>query len=95
MDSADRAKKKAWQARERQAAKDAFPLPDASLRSLFAHVGHAVRQEGCDHTLRATDAWIAEHAVAREPVIAWLEENGGYCDCEVAANAEDHWQQNR
>ena len=95
MDSADRERKKAWQARERQAAKEAFPLPDESLQSLFDHVDNALQHEGCAHSLRATDAWLAEHAVAREPVIAWLQEHGGYCDCEVIANAEDHWQQNR
>ena len=22
----------------------------------------------------------------------WLRSNGGYCDCEVLANVEQHWQ---
>lgn len=95
MNSADRERKKAWKSREREAAKNAFPLPSESLQSLFAHVRRAVDDDGCDHTLKATEAWIAQHAVAREPVIEWLKENGGYCDCEVVANAADHWQQNR
>lgn len=95
MDPADREKKKAWRTRERLAAKDAFPLPDESLHSLFRFVAAAVERDGCDHTLKATDAWITEHAVGRDPVIAWLKEAGGLCDCEVVANAEDHWQQNR
>jgi len=25
----------------------------------------------------------------------WLKEHDGFCDCEVLANALDHWQQNR
>lgn len=95
MDAADRERKKAWKARERQEAKKAFPLPDDLLESLFAFVGDALERNGCDHTLRATDVWAANHAVAREPLVRWLRENGGYCDCEVVANAEDHWQQNR
>jgi hypothetical protein len=95
MDSQDREKKKAWRAREREAARSAFPLPDESLQSLFAHVDRAVAQDGCVHTLKATDAWIAEHAVAREPLVAWLRDHGGYCDCEVVANVEEHWQENR
>jgi hypothetical protein len=95
MDSADRKRKKAWRGRERQAAKAGFPLPDESLQSLFAHVERAVDRDGCDHTVRATDDWIAQHAVGRAPVIAWLQQHGGYCDCEVVANAKGHWQQNR
>ena len=93
MDSADRERKKAWRATEQRAARDAFPLPDEVLQSLFAHVGRAVDQDGCDHTLKATDAWITQRGAAREPVIAWLHDNGGYCDCEVVANAGDHWRQ--
>jgi hypothetical protein len=33
--------------------------------------------------------------VDRASLLAWLAENGGYCDCEVAGNAADHWEQNR
>jgi hypothetical protein len=95
MDAEDRERKKAWQAGERAAAKKAFPLSDADLESLFAHVNRDVDRDGCDHTLKATDAWIQEHAVERDPVVGWLQEHGGYCDCEVVANAEDHWHQNR
>ena len=30
-----------------------------------------------------------------EMIVAWLEENGGFCDCEVSANSRDHWERNR
>jgi Protein of unknown function (DUF2695) len=30
-----------------------------------------------------------------DAVAAWLENNGGFCDCEVILNARDHWEENR
>ena len=95
MDARDRDRKEAWKAAERSTAKQAFPLPDELLEKLFAHVSEAVDRDGCDHSLRATQNWLAGRDVDRPSVIAWLEENGGYCDCEVVANAADHWEQNR
>ncbi len=95
MDAADRERKKKWKAQERAAARAAFPLSDDLLRSLFDAVEASVAAQGCDHTRRFTERWLLAHPEERERVIAWLEDNGGFCDCEVAANSEDHWQQNR
>ena len=95
MDEADRDRKRAWKSSERQTARAAFPLSDDLLEDLFAHVSAAVEQSGCDHTLRATEAWLASKKVDHDVVKNWLAENGGYCDCEVEANAADHWEQNR
>ena len=95
MDQADRDRKRAWKAQMRDASRAAFPVPDELLKSLFASVEDDVETIGCDHSMRFTEEWIAQGKQSREPLIAWLKENGGYCDCEVVANARDHWEQNR
>ncbi len=95
MDDAQRKLKKAWKARERRRARKQFPLPDEVLGQLFAAVDAAVLQHGCDHTARHTDAWLDTKQIDRGPVITWLAEHGGYCDCEVVANAAEHWEENR
>jgi hypothetical protein len=95
MDANDRDRKKAWKQQQRQHAKDAFPLSDALLEALFNAVDAQVEASGCDHTLRFTESWIAEHKQPAEKVLTWLREHGGFCDCEVLANAADHWEQNR
>lgn len=44
---------------------------------------------GCDNTLRHTMAWLKAHyepGQALEKVLAWIQEQGGYCDCEVMLN---------
>lgn len=95
MDASDRERKKKWKARVRAAARTAFPLSDDLLRSLFDAVGASVTAQRCDHTHRFTEQWLLAHPERREMVIAWLEDTGGFCDCEVVANSKDHWQQNR
>ena len=95
MDEADRNRKREWKSSERETARAAFPLSADLLEDLFAHVSAAVEKSGCDHSLRATEVWLATKKVDADVVKKWLAENGGYCDCEVEANAADHWEQNR
>jgi len=95
MDAADKERKRLWKDQKRAVARGAFPLSDDLLQSLFETVAGAVAEHGCDHTRRYTEQWLLSHPESREVVIRWLEEHGGFCDCEVDANAADHWEQNR
>ena len=95
MDSADRDRKKAWKEREREKARSAFPLSEVQLNSMFNTVEAQVEEGGCDHSHRFTKQWLSENQEPVDKVIDWLEEHGGYCDCEVLANAYDHWMQNK
>jgi hypothetical protein len=95
MNPEDRDREKAWKEQGRQKAQAAFPLPNELLESLFASVEAKINKEGCDHSHRFTDSWVSEHKQPRDPILKWLEEHGGFCDCEVVANAQDHWEQNR
>jgi hypothetical protein len=42
----------------------------------------------CDNTLKYTKQWIEEEGLSEheEEIINFLNENGGYCDCEVILN---------
>jgi Protein of unknown function (DUF2695) len=95
MDSEDQKRKKAWKQRERETARSAFPLPNDLLQSMFVAVEALVEDSGCDHSHRFTRQWLVENQQPTEKVIGWLEAHGGFCDCEVSANAYDHWMQNR
>ncbi len=95
MDEEKRRLKKAWAAEQKRNARLAFPLPDSQLESLFEFVDNAVEENGCDHTCTATRAWLKDAKVDPDPVLSWLAEHGGYCDCEVVANAGEHWEENR
>lgn len=44
-------------------------------------------KEACNHSRRLTESWLRGYDV--QPVLVWLDSQGGYCDCEVLANAEE------
>jgi hypothetical protein len=95
MDTSSREAKAKWQAQQRILARAAFPLPDDQLQRLFDYVDAQLDLEPCDHTLRSTLGWLDDHGHSPTRTVDWLREHGGYCDCEVVANASDHWDQNR
>jgi hypothetical protein len=80
-----------WKADQRANARAKLPLPDEHLQSMFDMLDDALPQCGCDHTLRLTTEWLELNKLPIEPVVNWLHENGGYCDCEALANSEQAW----
>jgi hypothetical protein len=93
MDEVEKkARLKAWREREREAARSAVPLPDCDMEALFDMLDSRLPDAGCDHSLRLTDAWLAEKGHSVDEVHRWLDQNGGFCDCEVLANSEEAWR---
>ena len=78
---------------QRDRAKAGMPISKPVLRELLQYVEKAVNAHGCGHSLslRHTRAFLEEHHLAVASVVPWLNEYGGYCDCEVAANVLSEW----
>ena len=95
MDERSRELKKHWKAAEKNFARARFPLEDPQLEAMFDAVEAALVDTDCDHSLRATMQWLTTNAAAVDAVVEWLQNNGGYCDCEVLYNAREHWENNR
>ena len=68
-----------------------MPLSKPDLKALFDYVDGRLQQDGCDNTLRSTRTFLAHRHLPREPILKWLVDQGGGCDCEVIANVEDSW----
>lgn len=86
--------KQAEQARERAL----FPLPDATLRGFFEQLETALQDAGCQHDTRLAQAVIDGLQLAdplANALLDWCADNGGFCDCEIAGNAQQHWLENR
>ena len=64
-----------------------MPLSIDDLNSLLDHLDVAL--ESCDHSSIMTKSFLRSRKIDEEKAIPWLEERGGYCDCEVLANLED------
>jgi hypothetical protein len=79
-------------AQEKQSqAEAAMPISKPDLKALFDYVDERLEQDGCDHTLKATRSFLAQQNLPQEPILDWLVEEGGGCDCEIIANVEDGW----
>jgi hypothetical protein len=66
-----------------------FDGPELSLSlEQQAALSMAVAEQlrSCDGTLRAAEQWAQSAGVDWPPLRRELEENGGYCDCEVVLN---------
>jgi hypothetical protein len=92
----DKAEKKArlrdWRGKERAVARARLPLDDRDMEALFHMLDQRLPEAGCNHTRRLTDAWLAERGHPTEHVHRWLDDNGGFCDCEILANSEEAWR---
>jgi hypothetical protein len=78
-----------WRDQERKAAMAAFPLPVAELKAMFDMLDAELPRKGCDHSRRLTQAWLTSRGFDVERVFAWLDTQGGFCDCEILANVEE------
>jgi hypothetical protein len=83
--------KRQFKERDRADAEARLPMPKPDLAALFDRLDERLGDEDCDHTLRHTEAFLAERGLDSASVLPWLHDSGGYCDCEVLANVEDQW----
>src|SRR5215469_9884798 len=82
--------KSEWRAQQRRSALAALPLPVEELKAMFDMLDVELPQKGCDHTRRLTEAWLGSRGHDVQRVFAWLDTQGGFCDCEILANVEEH-----
>lgn len=61
-------------------------LTKLQIDKLTGYVDRKIRKEGCDHTRKWTFEWAKRNNVNFNDLIDALDENGGYCDCEVVLN---------
>jgi hypothetical protein len=90
MDARKKQLKKQWREQQRMLALAALPLPVAELKAMFDMLDVELPKNGCDRTRRLTQAWLVGRGHPVEGVFAWLDTQGGYCDCTILANVEQH-----
>jgi Protein of unknown function (DUF2695) len=77
-------------AKRRAEAERQLPMSLVQLHGLLDTLDKALAA-GCDHSLQYTQAYLSSQNLASEEVVPWLQEHGGFCDCEVLANVEEEW----
>jgi hypothetical protein len=93
MSDPDRKKvlKAAFQARKHEQLLSSMALSIDDLKALFEHLDSTLDSR-CDHTLDKTLGFLAARKLESTTVVPWLQEHGGYCDCEVLANVESDYE---
>ena len=81
----------------RQKADEEFeaslPISRDIFKQLFDHLDTELSKKGCDDTSSLTQDFLKQHEINNiDAVLTWLSEYGGYCDCEILANVEDHFE---
>ena len=61
-----------------------------NLKELFDFLDRPNLPE-CDHTLKETIAFLDKKGLDKNLIIPWINEHGGYCDCEVIYNVDEKW----
>ena len=93
MSSKDRKRvlKAEFKAQELEALEASMPVIKEELRGLFRYL-RSVEASGCDHTPKKTLSYLRSRSLNSERIVHWLQELGGYCDCEVLANVEQQFE---
>jgi len=66
-----------------------MPMAKETFQELFDHLDQNLRGE-CDHSLAKTIEFLEEKGIENiDMIVEWLNDNGGYCDCEVLMNVEE------
>ena len=76
---------------EREAFIESLPATREQIEDLFDYIDKRTQTEPCEHNLRFTMQFLMERRLDMPKIMSWLNENGGYCDCEVLQNIEPHW----
>jgi hypothetical protein len=72
-----------------------LPISQDYFRNLFDYLDGFLSENECDNTLKVTVEYLEKNNINNiEEVILWLNENGGYCDCEVLFNIEEMFDEN-
>jgi malonyl CoA-acyl carrier protein transacylase len=74
---------------EKENILNSLPISVDKINELFDYLDEQLGEYDCDDTLNLTVNFIEENSLPKDSLISWLNENGGYCDCEVIANIEE------
>lgn len=89
MDKEEKKKLKAqFMQREQDKLRTSIPIGIDELKALFIYLSRD-SAPACDHTLKDTNKFLASENLDSSVVVPWLNEHGGFCDCEVIANVYD------
>lgn len=69
-----------------------LPAPQEKIEDLFDFLEFKLEKDECDHSLRYAMQYMMRNGLNFPKVTAWLNNNGGYCDCKVLEEIVPVWR---
>ena len=77
---------------ELEAYLETLPAPKEKLETLFDYLEMKLEDETCTHSLKYAMQFMMEKRLNFPKVTAWLNNNGGCCDCKVLEQIVPEWR---
>ena len=71
---------------------ETLPAGKYDIEDLFDFLEDKLEREECKHSLRFSMQYMMENQLSFPKVSAWLQQNGGYCDCKVLEQIAPAWR---
>jgi hypothetical protein len=71
---------------------DDLPAGQYDIEDLFDFLETKLEREECNHSLRFAMQFMMENRLDFPKLTAWLQQNGGFCDCKVLEQIAPVWR---
>lgn len=69
-----------------------LPITKEKLEELFEFIEDELYETECDDTARFAMQFMLNENLPFPKILAWLNANGGHCDCKIMENIEREWR---
>lgn len=77
---------------ELEAFIETLPAGQYDIEELFDFLEEKLETQECNHSLRFAMQYMMENRLNFPKTSAWLQRNGGYCDCKVLEQIAPIWR---
>jgi hypothetical protein len=77
---------------ELRAFLDSVPEEQDTISQMLDYIEDELYDTDCDHHLRHAMRFMMDNRLDFPKLTSWLNENGGYCDCEVMKQIAPKWR---
>lgn len=71
---------------------DRLPAGAETVSKMLDFIEDELYENDCDHHLLHAMRYMMDNRLDFPKLTAWLNDNGGYCDCKVMAEIAPHWR---
>lgn len=78
---------------QKQIFEESLPIDRELFFQLFDYLDERLEKRACNHDFSLTEEFFKDKDINITKVLEFLEENSGYCDCEVIFNVEEKFEE--